>query len=166
MAISVNVYPPVDSSEVMIVAENAEANGNFVAIRVNLDTHADLAAQIGYPGEYLYIGYSHLSSINVSPGQIISKNDSIGMTGQTGGEQIQGIHLDIMAFAITPLKTVQPTPSGVSFQGAPDPASDRDAFFRLSAIGQNEELWGDYFFTTEIDPLVIWPSIDSETVCP
>lgn len=99
VAVQTNAYPPV-TSEVMIVARNAPNNGNFVAIRINLANHTDLAAQIGVPGGYLYIGYSHLSSISVNPGQSISANTPIGITGQTGGGEVEGVHLDIMAFAI------------------------------------------------------------------
>ena len=144
VATPANVYPPVDLTEVMIAVENTPNNGNFVALRVDLATHTDLATQIGVPGGYLYIGYSHLSSINVSPGQSINTNDSIGITGQTGGDQVEGVHLDIMAFAITEWTGIQPTPSGVSYEGAPDPGSDIDAFFRLSATGPTAEQWGRF----------------------
>ncbi len=57
-------------------------------------------------GQGLASTYSHLSSINVKPGQIVAKGDVIALTGQTGLAGGDHLHFGVMAggFFVNPIE--------------------------------------------------------------
>lgn len=88
------VYAPVPEAEVWLVDDlgNNSGLGNFVVLRVNTQ-YLPPEVQANLPGTgYLYIGYAHLSVINVSEGQRVPSDMHIGRSGQTGTDNV---HLDL-----------------------------------------------------------------------
>lgn len=156
--VPVPVYAPVPQAEVMIVDDNAGPNGNFVAIRV----HTQYVPHLGLGDGYLYIGYSHLSEIDVSAGNgrppFPTVSGSIGQTGQTGASNI---HLDLMAFFVSSESSLAPEPWRTVSGEETNLHENINAFFRLAGIGN----FARFFNSVEVDPLNIWPEMYAETVC-
>jgi hypothetical protein len=157
--IPANVYAPVPQAEIMIVDQDAGALGKFVALRVS----SEYLPNLGLGNGYLYIGFSHLSQINVSAGNgqapfPTAGSQPIGVTGQTG---TNNIHLDIMTFFVPFRERPAPIPAGTVVVGELNLQENSEAFFRLAGIGN----WATVFASQEIDPLMIWPALAAGSVC-
>lgn len=97
------------NGEVMIVdVEGGNADrGNFVAIRIPISNvpssiRDSIPELKGQTQGYLYIGYAHLSRVDVSANSIVSSGQQLGVSGQTGLENVPGArpHLDLAMFFI------------------------------------------------------------------
>jgi hypothetical protein len=103
-------YPVLSPAEgeVMIVDEGPgvgdnAGRGNFVAIRIPVDNIPPAvvgqASVIGEQG-FVYIGYAHLSRIDVTVGTLVSSGQQIGLSGRTGLPTTHRPHLDLAMFFI------------------------------------------------------------------
>ena len=70
---------------VITIAKPLGSYGNYVVIAHGIDENGDL----------LTTGYAHLSAINVSVGQYVEKNQSIGAAGSTGVSTGPHLHFQI-----------------------------------------------------------------------
>jgi hypothetical protein len=151
------------NGEVMIVdhgsgvGDNAD-RGNFVAIRIAVDQiPSEVAARssnIGTQG-FLYIGYSHLSRIDVAVVTLVSSGQQLGMSGRTGLPQTDDNqpHLDLAMF-FTPF-TGSPTVFGLSAR------EDHNTFNAL-AFQQNQYPLGTKL-PLDVKPSDLWPEL---AACP
>jgi hypothetical protein len=163
------VYAPAEA-EVMIVdlleygGDAATLNkglGNFVALRIetskltpaartNLEVNLNNYREPGY----VYIGYAHLSRVDVSPKQGVNPGQQIGLTGNTGLVSGSQVHLDISTFYVPSENDegILPVPEQVRLSSSEDnPGENFQNFNRLYLIPS--------FEAEIIHPKLLWPDI-------
>ena len=159
------VYAPADA-EVMIVDTTGDNTGlgNFVAIRVH--TSNIPAGRNKWGTGYIYLGYAHLSQVNVqataqAPFPQVTPAEPLGMTGASGTGIV---HLDLTAFFVpegSPPFRPEPSNTGTE-EILPDGTRVREheyfqSFYTLGLTPSYQPV--------QIDPLEIWPELAIGTTC-
>jgi hypothetical protein len=179
------VISPLEA-EIMIVDTTLSAEpdfpsdnaglGYFVALRIPMGTLPQILKDEirRYYSEsripttssgYLYIGYAHLSQVEVVPRQVVTRGQVLGYSGDTGFATAP--HLDVTAYYIPergPASGVLPIPEDTYWQTSPY-APDQLPFWYNSyyTLFLRPNIHG---LATSIDPLVLWPSLNVGCIYP
>lgn len=149
-----NVYAPMSGDVWLVDNFTGDPNGgygNFVVLRFPvtdfpIDIQTRIQEKVGKEGGYVYIGYAHLSTIDVSAGEPIPESLLVGVSGSTGSDNV---HLDISVIW------------------------DEDLQLRASEWGgsDNWRTWENlatnisHIKAEKLDPLDIWPELGPEPSC-
>jgi hypothetical protein len=173
--------------------DNNAGLGNFIAIRISMEAldpvikarlNGETSDGIDYnqapfDGRYqnildvskgaIYIGYGHLKDnsipLNLQVGSLVYKGDKLGESGNTGltdgnGNPItNGQHLHVTAF-YHPEIILKPNPEGWYIY-----QDNYNWYFWAYDLGfRHPTDYGEYTFL--VNPLVLWPSAQQDTLCP
>lgn len=140
----------VANGQVVKVAESGNGFGLHVVIR-----HDNVPLLSSNETATLYSGYAHLSAVQVTPGQIVTRGQVIGLSGNTGTSTTPHLHFQIDRDSAPwhpwwPFSSAEATAAGLDFFGGVTAGLGKDA---AAANTVNPMLWVQrYLVTTPVQP--------------